>query len=135
VTLDQGWEIWDRACDVGFRPTRRGDQALQTAIAFHGLVMNGGLDYAMDTDFELGRDAVSAFRYLDLPAVAATIEEAVSLVSRLGASNDEIDILELTDAEGSRLQELSERYEASDSDLEAAFRRRLSEDPEDFEPL
>lgn len=136
--IDQAGEIWNRALDPAFEPQREGDKVLSTVLAFHGLVMNGGLDYALDADYALACDAAEGFRRLDAGDLAQLTTRACEVVSRLADDAGEVEILEATQDELLQIQTLGARYAdllPSDDHLEQIFRRYLANNPDDFEPL
>jgi hypothetical protein len=113
-------QAWNRACatEPGTGP---GDRHLHALLDVHGMLMNGGVDHAVEvkTAEQFAR-AADACDYLGLPEVTA-------LLRRMPGS-------ELTDEAEA---ELSSAYwsQAEDSLLYAAFKRRWEQAPGDFAPL
>jgi hypothetical protein len=106
----------------------RGDVALGAALAFHGLVMNGGALDAVEraSEGDLAR-AMAGFRWLRLEPVA----------DLLASVRTDIDSGALDDPERADALELAadSRYQAllsSEYALLAAFRDRLIDDPHAF---
>ena len=127
--MDAADLIWNRAAlKGGGTSPGPGDVALADALAFHGLVMNGGvLDAAERLSVEDHAKVAAAYRWLGLEAVA----DLVASVRR------DLESGVLDDADRAEALELDadRRYAAilqSDEVLEAAFRRRLNDDPAAF---
>lgn len=127
--MDAADLIWNRAAlESGGASPGLGDLALADALAFHGLVMNGGvLDAAERLSAEDHVKVAAAYRWLGLEAVA----DLVASVRRDLESGvlDDADRAEALDLDADR------SYAAilqSDEALEAAFRRRLNDDPAAF---
>jgi hypothetical protein len=121
--------IWNRAAlEGGGASPGPGDLALADALAFHGLVMNGGvLDAAERLSAEGHAKVAAAYRWLGLEAVA----DLVASVRR------DVESGVLDDADRAEVLELDadRRYAAIlplDEVLEAAFRRRVNDDPAAF---
>jgi hypothetical protein len=132
VPVDAADLIWNRAAlESGGASPGPGDLALADALAFHGLVMNGGvLDAAERLSAEDHAKVAAAYRWLGLEAVA----DLMASVRR------DLESGVLDDADRAEALELDadRRYTAilqSDEALEAAFRRRLNDDPAAFNSL
>src|SRR5262245_65467162 len=102
--------IWNRAALAAGGPAPGpGDTALSAALRLHNMIMNGGLDHALDVltaeDFA---SAADGFRYLQLSDVAELVEQAQA------APGDEL--LEQLDARYNALiprdQVIGEKFEA-----------------------
>jgi hypothetical protein len=125
--MDAGDRIWNRAAmqGGGDKPAA-GDRALADALSFHSLAMSGGVLDAVERSDNLTA-VEDGFRWLGLDRIAELLASVRHDIDA-GALDDEdrIEALE---------QEADERYNAvltSDADLEAAFRRRLVENPTAF---
>src|SRR5947207_6253181 len=72
--------VWNRACDYDFQPTRTGDKFLKAVIRFDGLANNGGLGHAIDVS-EPGdvAEAVASLRQLGLLDAADVVAAALGL--------------------------------------------------------
>jgi hypothetical protein len=137
VELNDASRVWNRACS-DFEPQLPGDGALKAVLAFHGLVMNGGLEYAVDTDVEAAVPAVAGFRHLGADQLAEVVDRARVIVSRLGTSNDEVDVLDLSERELDELHQLDERYGELvplDDALVKIFECHYSEHRAEYAPL
>lgn len=137
--MRQADEIWNRACDLDFKPHLSGDKALHDVIFFHGEIMNGGLDFAIDEDgYEAAADAAAGYRVLGAPDLAKTLDESRAVVARIADAAGEVDIADLTDVEEEKLAALDERYSRllpdDDSSLAKIFESYLAAHPEAFEP-
>jgi hypothetical protein len=124
--------IWNRAVlEGGGASPGPGDLALADTLAFHGLVMNSGAsDAAERLSIEDHAKVAAAYRWLELEAVA----DLVASVRR------DIESGVLDDADRAKALELDadRRFAAIlplDELLEAAFRRRLNDDPAAFNSL
>ena len=103
-----------------------GDRALADALSFHGLAMSGGVLDAVERSDNL-TVVEGGFRWLGLDRIAELLASVRHDIDG-GALDDE-------DCKEALEQEADERYNVvltSDADLEAAFRRRLVEDPTAF---
>ena len=127
--MDAADLIWNRAAlEGGGASPGAGDLALADALAFHGLVMNGGvLDAAERLSAEDYPKVAAAYRWLGLETVADLVASV-----RRGLESGVLD-----DADRAEALELdADRCYAailqSDEALEAAFRRRLNDDPAAF---
>jgi hypothetical protein len=125
--MDAGYRIWNRAAMQGGGDNpAAGDRALADALSFHSLAMSGGVLDAVERSDNLTA-VEDGFRWLGLDRIAellASVRHAIVA----GALDDE-DRMEALEVEA------DERYNAvlnSDADLEAAFRRRLVENPTAF---
>jgi len=113
--------IWNRAAVAGGGPAPGpGDTALAAALRLHNMIMNGGLDHALNvlTPEDLA-SAASGFRYLQLSDVAELVEQAQ------GAPSDDF------------LEELDARYSAlipRDQVIGDQFEALLQQRPDDFAP-
>lgn len=113
--------IWNRAAMAGGGPAPGpGDTALSAVLRLHGMIMNGGLDHALDVltpeDFA---SAAGGFRYLQLSGVAELVEQAQAAPGG--------DLLEELDA---RYSALVPRDQVIGDQFEALLRQR----PGDFTP-
>jgi hypothetical protein len=73
-------KVWNRAAlQSGGAKLLEGDMALIALLAVHGMIMNGGVDHALEVlsppDFAAG---IAAFRYFGLGEVAAVLEAATA---------------------------------------------------------
>ncbi len=110
--------IWNRAAlEAGGSDPREGDTALSALLLLHGMVMNGGVDHALEALNEAQyRSAVEGFRYFGLEEAAAVLEEA-------------------KDATELQLEQYTVQYGAivpDDSTLTHAFQLKLLSSPQDF---
>jgi hypothetical protein len=127
-------DIWNRACDASFRPTRGGDQALAAVIGFHSLVMSGGVVHSLEVNYAQAGRAAGGFRLFG----ADDLGQLVGAALQLGASLESDHDAELTAEQEARLNELEQRYGdlvPSDSRLSKIFEAYLTTHPEEFEPL
>lgn len=106
--------------DAGGPDPRAGDSALAALLLLHGMVMNGGIDHALEvlssSEYAL---AVQGFRYFGHEEAASVLEEA-------------------TGSMRPRLEQLDEQYGMivpSDSTLMQAFQIKLLESPDAFTPV
>jgi hypothetical protein len=113
--------IWNRAALAGGGPAPGpGDTALAAALRLHNMIMNGGLDHALDVltpeDFAA---AASGFRYLRLSDAAELVEQAQDT-----AGDDQLEEL------NARYNALIPRDQVIGDHLEAVLQQR----PGDFGP-
>lgn len=127
--MDAADLIWNRAAlQSGGASPGPGDVVLAKVLAFHGLVMSGGvLDAVERASAEDLAEVSVAFRRLGLESVA----------DLLASVRRDIDSGVLDDADRAEALELAadNNYRAilpSDEALAAAFRRRLDDDPDAF---
>jgi hypothetical protein len=114
-------KIWNRAAmEAGGVAPLEGDVALAALLVVHGMVMNGGVDHALDvldsTEIMAG---VVGFRYYGFHEVADLLEDVAP-----GANSD--------------FQEVNEAYwelVPMDSTLSDAFEEKFLRSPEVFAPL
>lgn len=120
MALTQEEQVWNRACGTKPGPGP-GDRHLRALLDVHGMLMNGGVDRAVEvkTSEQFAR-AADACEYLGLPEVAA-------LLRRMPDA-------ELSDEAEPELSSAYWRL-ASDSVLYAAFKRRWQHASSDFAPL
>ena len=133
--MDDADNIWNRACDVDFEPSRNGDRALAAVIGFHSLAMNGGLGHSLEVDYEQAGRAADGFRLFGDAELGQLVDDACEVVERL-ADGGAFDTVDLTDEEAASLEGLEERYGElvpSDSRLEEIFRAYLRAEPDQFE--
>ena len=129
--MDAADDVWNRATHGGGDDPGEGDAALAAALAFHGLVMNGGALHAFEV---LSAQEVAAagdgFAWLGLADVAAFVQRTADTLGATDEGDDEaLDALEAaTDEEYERL------LPDDDADVERAFRVRLAERPDAFRP-
>jgi hypothetical protein len=140
VVLDEADRIWNRTCDPFVELSRTGDRALQALLLVHGLVMNGGFLVALEynTPDEI-HNAVAGYRYFGLDEAAGTLTGAYDLAYRGNSITDAETRGEHLDALHDDVHERLERMQGlyyaavpGDHVLEASFRERLRESPEDF---
>ena len=113
-------QVWNRACST-HPGTGPGDRHLRALLDVHGMLMNGGVDHAVDVNtVEQFAQAADACEYLSLPEVAALLRRMPDY-----DRTDEAEA-ELNSAYGSR---------ADDEVLCAALKRRWEQAPGDFAPL
>jgi hypothetical protein len=108
-------KIWNRAClDDGRYEPMAGDKALTALLYAHGLIMNGGVDHAMEimSDSE-AIVAIAGFRFFGLEAVAILLE-----TGKGNESDKDREYLEI----------------ANDSALGSAFEAYFKKSPQDFAP-
>jgi hypothetical protein len=135
--LDRADKIWNRACDSEWEPSQSGDRALQDVLRFHGLIRNGGLDFALEANLDAAPRAASGFRVLRAPALADVLDRAHGIASR-AAVGAQFDVLHLDEDEAARLEALGNEYDEflpTDSALDAIFRAYLAAKPEEFAPI
>ena len=112
--------IWNRAClEAGGKEPAEGDRALASLLVAHGLIMNGGVVYALDC---LGAseltDAIEGFKYFGL-------SEASAAISQVPDDSEETE------------EQLNQMYWSevpSDEMLVHAFQVKLLASPEAFAP-
>jgi len=76
--LDRAGLVWNRACLGGGSSPREGDRALAAMLRLHGLVMNGGVQHAVEVlDGADVEAACAGFEYFGLAAAAAAVRRAV----------------------------------------------------------
>ena len=130
-------EVWNRACDAmasGLPPNARiGDVMLTRAIAFDGLVHNGGLLNRVEEDEGL-IEAIGALRWFGLLEAAARVERVWSEFRRLTDDSAPDEAVEELEHEADRLYFEMPQGEVTDQ-LEAALMAHLADDPEAFSPL
>lgn len=125
MDVDASVEIWNRAASAGGGPTPgAGDRALSSALRFHGMVMSGGLDHALDvlTTDEIAA-AADSYRYLQLGPVADLIARAQAAFGR---------------ADDDALEQLDDEYDdlvPEEQTLGDHFEAALATHPEDFAPV
>ena len=79
MELSERDHVWNRAAlEAGGAIPPEGDRALAALLAVHGMVMNGGIDHAVEAltagEFAAG---IAGFRYFDLLEVASVLEAAI----------------------------------------------------------
>jgi hypothetical protein len=114
--------VWNRAAlDGGGSAPRTGDRALAALLLAHGLIMNGGVEHALDLLSPVETmAAIEAFKFFDMADVGDLLEQAAT-----GRFHHEA-------------EEGDERYAALVSDdeiLAARFRHRYVSTPGAFAPL
>ena len=125
MDIDRSTDIWNRAATEGGGSTPRpGDAALSSALAFHNMVMSGGIDHAFDV---LTSDQIAAaadgYRYLELQPIA-------DLIGHVPAA--------IADEDDDRIEELDNEYGELvplDQTLVERFEAALQRSPEDFAPI
>lgn len=138
MVLDPAGRIWNRACDTEWNPVRPGDRALQDVLAFHGLIRQGGLDFALETGFERAVRAGEGFLVLGSSELAEVVARAHAVAARVAAKVGEFDVLDATREELGEIRALDQRYFdllPSDETLDGLFREYLAAHPDDFEQL
>ena len=81
--MSQADLVWNRAAlEQGGRNPLAGDRHIVALIALHSVLMNGGLEHAMDSltsnEFQAG---VAGFRFLGMNDVAHVLESAAASTS------------------------------------------------------
>jgi hypothetical protein len=117
-------EIWNRAAMAKGGPAPRlGNTSLSSALAFHNMVMSGGIDHAFDV---LTTDQIAAaadgYRYLHLEPIADLIGQAPAALS---------------EEDDDTIEELDDEYNElvpPDQTLVDRFETALQHSPEDFAP-
>jgi hypothetical protein len=139
LTEEEGLtRVWNRAT-TDATLTRRGDQALQNALAVDGQIKNGGLLSALDyIDHEAIEQGAAGFEYFGLRGSATALRSALGLAFPDGpvrADEREEYTLGLPQPVLERIEgELEEAYEFEADGLDEAFARAYRERPDDFEP-
>lgn len=128
--MDHAEEIWNRAVDMdGDDPAaREGDRALRDVLLMHGMTENGGLLNAVEglEPAEIA-DAVAGLRWLGMDQLSTAVASFAA---------DAAGLEDLSDEDADALEERgNELYDADDAAVDAAFRRRLAEQPDAFAPL
>lgn len=121
MVLTRQDKIWNRAAmEAGGSAPREGDAALASLLLVHGMVMNGGIDHALETlSKEEYAAGIDGFRYFGLPKVASILQRARGAM--------ETDFERLNAEYGSLVP--------SDSTLVHAFQAKLIVSPGVFSPL
>ena len=105
--------------DLGGPDPREGDTALAALLLAHGMIMNGGVDHALEAlSKEQYAAAVRGFRYFGLSEAAAVLEKAAAGVPDAAALDVEYG-----------------RVVSDDGRLVHAFRLKLVASPEAFAPI
>jgi len=120
MELNERDKVWNRAAlEAGGANPLEGDKALAALLSVHGMVMNGGVDHALDvlppSEVAAG---IAGFRYFGLAEVAAVLEAA-------SASNLDREFFDL-------------KYAAlipADDIVVDAFHRKYRASPDAFAPL
>lgn len=84
MELNDRDKVWNRAAlEAGGANPLEGDEALAALLTVHGLVMNGGVDHAIEVlaPSEVA-SGIAGFRYFGLVEVAAVLE--IASASNLG---------------------------------------------------
>ena len=78
MELSDQSRVWNRAAlDAGGEAPLQGDAALAALLALHGMIMNGGIDHALEVlDVAEFADGIAAFRYFGLDEAACVLEAA-----------------------------------------------------------
>ena len=113
-------KVWNRAAlESGGDAPLEGDRALAALLAVHGMIMNGGLDHALEVlDSDEWAAGIAAFCYFGLSEAASVLETATE--AKLG------------------LELLNSKYWAlipEDGTLVAAFEKKYFASPDVFAPL
>jgi hypothetical protein len=113
--------VWNRAAlDDGGPNALAGDIALASLLALHGMVMNGGIEHALETLEPMKYEAgVAGYEYFGLSKVAALLRRA----QRAGSLE---------------LERLDEEYGTlipSDQTIDLFFEQRFQSAPWAFAPL
>jgi hypothetical protein len=122
----RGDAIWNRATHPDQQKVlRAGDIALADMLCLHGLIMNGGIEHALDVaDEEVWARGISGYQFYSLQPVATLLMKAPSKVRGM----DMEAVLDDADTEYTSLV-------PRDRTLEAAFQRVLDERPGLFAPV
>jgi Domain of unknown function (DUF4375) len=138
--MDEADAIWNRATTPR-ELAAPGDRALQSVLVVDGQIKNGGLLSALESrEAEEFARAADGLDYLGLSEVAGLLRRAYAAAfsdGPLPADRREIHTTELPDPVHDEVEALDDRYAQlvpDDATLEAAFRRRLAECPDDFAP-
>lgn len=118
-------EIWNRAARAGGALTPQpGDVALSSALAFHNLVMSGGIDHAFNMlPIDQIAAAANGYRYLQLEAIADLIGHAPTVLR-----TDDDEAIE-------QLDDLYNELVPLDHTIVERFEAALHRSPQDFAPL
>jgi hypothetical protein len=132
--------IWNRACSELPDDARPGDRALRDALAFHGFLMNGGMDHALDVVGHDAERAAAGWDHLGCRRGAEIIRKALAAVPDMpsdSSARQEYFIDGFSDAQAETLEALGERYDELDVQgvFEQAFLKHLRKTPGDFAPL
>ena len=129
---DHADEVWNRACDPYGPFTHPGDVALAAVLLCHGMAMNGGLLHAVEglEPDQLER-ALAGYRYLDLDAAAAAVED----IARQAAALDRDDREAAEELELEANRRYDEALPEWDEAIQRAFWVSLAAHPEAYAPL
>ena len=119
-------KIWNRACFGGGESPRPGDNALSALLLFHGLVLNGGLLYAIDC---LSRELLAAAKDGYIFYGFKEMEELISSAEDAIENNEDLDVLE---------QSLDKKYwdlVPADEVLVKSFERHQKKYPFAYSPV
>lgn len=130
--------IWNRAASIELAAdAREGDRALHHVLEFHGYVMNGGLDHALDVMGHEAQRAIAGWEFLDRQDVADLLREALGVVPDMPEDADarqDFFIDGWTEVQAEAIEALGQRYPGDDV-IEHAFSGCLNEDPDAFAPV
>jgi len=114
-------QIWNRAAmNNGGSTPRKGDLALAALLLVHGMVMNGGVEHAIESlsPAELAA-GIDGFQYFGFSEVAKLMGLAVNA----------------NEAEFEAMDQQYWNHIPSDSTITQAFHHHLSSSPQSFSPL
>ncbi len=114
-------EIWNRAAlEAGGIAPGEGDSALADLLVVHGMIMNGGIDHALNVVSEEDYyNGMLGYRYFNFSNVVNLLEKARNVPE-------------------SELENIDEDYEnivTDDDVLVRAFKSKINLSPNDFSPL
>jgi hypothetical protein len=121
MKLSEADQVWNRAAlESGGQTPLEGDRALSDLLLVHGLIMNGGVEHALQavTSTELCA-AIKGFRYFGLNDVASFLEESV-------------------DATENQLEQAEEQYGKlipNDETIAQRFEELFQRNPKAFTPI
>lgn len=113
--------IWNRAAMAeGGREPRSGDRSLSAMLLIHSLIMNGGVEHAIECLSEVELEAgLQGYEFFNLDHLAAMIRKAGHEMSDTQLQQSDREYFETGD----------------DSVLEGQFIKRFTEQPELFAPV
>jgi len=124
MTIDPRTTIWNRAAmSAGGATPGFGDQALSAVVRFHGMLMNGGIDHALDvlTDPDI-QAAAEGFHYLG----ADNVRNLLLHAHRQTATDDDFE---------DQFDDAYTQLIPSDERLADLFHDQLAAAPQDFAPI
>lgn len=113
MELAETYKVWNRAAlEAGGANPLEGDKALTALLAVHGMIMNGGVDHALEVlpalEFAAG---IAGFRYFGLAEVAAVLEAASA--ADLGWERFNLRYAALIPADDTIVDAFRQKYHAS----------------------